>query len=310
VRAQQYARFCTDSDPDVLDLVDDRPTPRVPPGFVLVRVVTAGVNPVDRAIMAGGLDAIYDAAFPVVPGWDVAGVIEQVGADVEGFSAGDEVLAYARTAWIHHGTFAEFVPVPTELLARKPPSVPWDQAGALPLAGLTALQTVTRLGVDAGDTLLIHNASGGVGSMAVQIARGRGARVIGTASPGHHDRLRSIGAEPVAYGEGLAERVRDLAPGGVDAVLDLAGGTVEDTLAVLRPGGVHASIADPSVTRAGGRYMWVRPDGAQLGTLAALVESGAVRVDIAAQFPLERLAEAFALSARHHVSGKIVIRVG
>lgn len=312
MRAQQYNRYGRGgggSGPDVgvLELVDDRPTPRVPPGSALVRVVAAGVNPVDWKAMAGGLDAIYDAVFPVVPGWDVAGVVEQLGPDTPGFAVGDEVMAYARTAWIHHGTFAELVVVPLEALAHKPAGLDWDQAGVLPLAGLTGYQTLTRLGTGPGRTVLIHNAGGGVGSFAVQTARHLGARVIGTASPGSHERLRALGAEPVAYGEGLAERVRELAPGGVDIVLDLIGGVLDVTTSVLAPGGVHGSIADPRVAEANGLYAWVRPSGPQLAELAELAVRGELHADIAASFQLADLGRAFELSASGHVPGKIVV---
>lgn len=304
MRAQQYSRF---GGTEVLELVDDRPTPKVPPGFALVRVEAAGVNPVDWKVMAGGLDPIYDSLFPIVPGWDVAGVVEQLGADVPGFQVGDEVLAYDRTAWIHHGTFAELVPVPLEALAHKPAELSWDQAGALPLAGLTAYQTLTRLGASAGKTVLIHNASGGVGSFAVQIARHLGATVIGTASQRNHERLAALGATQVAYGEGLAERVRRIEPGGVDVVLDLIGGVLDVTRAVLAPGGVHGSIADAGAAAAGGLYAWVRPSGAQTAELARLAGAGEVHADIAATFPLAGLADAFELSRSGHVHGKIVI---
>lgn len=304
MRAQQYSRF---GGSEVLELVDDRPVPKTPPGYALVRVRAAGVNPVDWKVMAGGLDLIYDSVFPIVPGWDVAGVIEQLGADVPGFQVGDEVLAYARTAWIHHGTFAELVPVPLEFLAHKPAELDWDQAGALPLAGLTAYQTLTRLGVDSGQTVLIHNASGGVGSFAVQIAQHLGAQVIGTASDRNHDRLKALGATPVNYGEGLAERVREIAPGGVDVVLDLIGGVLDVTRAVLAPGGVHGSIADARVAAEGGLYAWVRPSGPQTNELAGLAATGVLHADIAATHPLAGLPEAFEESRTGHIQGKIVI---
>lgn len=304
MRAQQYSRFGGN---EVLELVDDRPTPKVPPGYALVRVMAASVNPVDWKVMAGGLDPIYDSVFPVVPGWDVAGVVEQLGADVPGFQVGDEVLAYDRTAWIHHGTFAELVPVPLEALAHKPAEVTWDQAGALPLAGLTAYQTLTRLGTSAGQTVLIHNASGGVGSFAVQIAQHLGARVIGTASERNHERLRALGATPVTYGEGLAERVRRIEPGGVNVVLDLIGGVLDVTKAVLAPGGEHGSIADAGAEQAGGLYAWVRPSGTQASELAGLAATGVLHADIAATFPLAGLPDAFEMSRSGHVQGKIVL---
>ncbi|MEU6741100.1 NADP-dependent oxidoreductase [Streptosporangium sandarakinum] len=285
------------------------PRPKVGPGEVLVRVRCAAVNPVDWKIMSGGLDALMDTVFPVVPGWDVAGVVEQVGIDTPEFAVGDEVFAYARKDYVHGGTFAELVTVPVRALARKPASLTWEEAAGLPLAGLTAYQLLTRLGTGEGDTVLIHNAAGGVGSLGVQIAVALGARVIGTASPANHDRLRALGAEPVAYGEGLAERVRSLAPEGVDVVADFVGGVLDDTLAVLAEGGRHASIADDSVVAAGGQWMWVRPSGPDLATLGELADAGRLTVPVARTFALEELGEAFELSRSGHVHGKLVVRI-
>ncbi|MFG1749889.1 NADP-dependent oxidoreductase [Streptosporangium sandarakinum] len=285
------------------------PRPKVGPGEVLVRVRCAAVNPVDWKLMSGGLDALMDTVFPVVPGWDVAGVVEQVGIDTPEFAVGDEVFAYARKDYVHGGTFAELVTVPVRALARKPASLTWEEAAGLPLAGLTAYQLLTRLGTGGGDTVLIHNAAGGVGSLGVQIAVALGARVIGTASPANHDRLRALGAEPVAYGEGLAERVRSLAPEGVDVVADFVGGVLDDTLAVLAEGGRHASIADDSVVAAGGQWMWVRPSGPDLATLGELADAGRLTVPVARTFALEELGEAFELSRSGHVHGKLVVRV-
>ncbi|MEU9837282.1 NADP-dependent oxidoreductase [Streptosporangium sp. NPDC048047] len=285
------------------------PRPKVGPGEVLVRVRCAAVNPVDWKLMSGGLDALMDTVFPVVPGWDVAGVVEQVGIDTPEFAVGDEVIAYARKDYVHGGTFAELVTVPVRALARKPASLTWEEAAGLPLAGLTAYQLLTRLGTGEGDTVLIHNAAGGVGTLGVQIAAALGARVIGTASPANHDRLRALGAEPVAYGEGLAERVRSLAPEGVDVVADFVGGVLDDTLAVLADGGRHASIADDSVVAAGGQWMWVRPSGPDLTTLGELADAGRLTVPVARTFALEELGEAFELSRSGHVHGKLVVRI-
>ncbi|GAA4883825.1 NADP-dependent oxidoreductase [Kitasatospora terrestris] len=283
------------------------PLPKVAPGEVLVKVRCAAVNPVDWKIMAGGLDALMDAVFPVVPGWDVSGTIEQVGFDVPEFAVGDEVIAYARKDYVHGGTFAEYVSVPVRALAPKPAALDWAQAAGLPLAGLTAHQLLTRLGTGAGDTVLVHGAAGGVGSLGVQLARVRGARVIGTASPRNHERLRALGCEPVEYGDGLADRVRALAPDGVTVVADFVGGVLDSTLAVLADGGRHASIADHTVLGAGGQWMWVRPDGADLAELGRLADAGRLTVDVAATFPLADLPAAFALSQEGHTAGKIVI---
>ncbi|MFI8100742.1 NADP-dependent oxidoreductase [Streptomyces sp. NPDC086023] len=305
MRAMTYNRF---GGLEVLELTQ-RPLPKVAPGEVLVRVRRAAVNPVDWKLMSGGLDGAMDTLFPVVPGWDVAGVVERLGIDVPEFAPGDEVIAYARKDYVHGGTFAEFVSVPVRALAPKPAALSWDEAAGLPLAGLTAYQLLTRLGVGRKDTVLIHGAAGGVGFLGVQIARALGARVIGTASPRNHDRLREAGAEPVEYGDGLVGRVRALAPDGVTVVADFVGGVVDVTRAVLADGGRHASIADHAVLAEGGQWMWVRPVGKDLEALGQLADSGRLTVPVAQVFPLEELADAFALSQTGHVHGKIVISV-
>ncbi|WP_407841790.1 NADP-dependent oxidoreductase [Streptomyces sp. DSM 116496] len=285
------------------------PVPKVGPGEVLVRVRCASVNPVDWKIMAGGLDGLMDVVYPVVPGWDVAGTVEYVGIDTPEFTAGDEVVAYARKDYVHGGTFAEFVTVPVRALAPKPASLTWQQAAGLPLAGLTAYQLLTRLDTGKEDTVLVHGAAGGVGSLGVQIARALGARVIGTASARNHDRLRELGCEPVEYGDGLAERVRALAPDGVTVVADFVGGVLDTTRAVLAEGGRHASIADHTVLGAGGQWMWVRPVGADLAELGRLADAGQLTVTVAKTFPLAELAAAFDLSREGHTAGKIVLEV-
>lgn len=305
MRAMVYDRY---GDPDVLH-VAEVPRPKVGPGEVLLRVRAAAVNPVDWKIMAGRLDPLMDTRFPVVPGWDVAGVVEQLGIDVPEYDVGDAVMAYARKDYVHGGTVAEFVTLPVRTSAPKPPALSWEQAAGLPLTGLTAYQSLTRLGVGEGDTVLVHGAAGGVGTYAVQLARHVGARVIGTASAEHHEALRQLGAEPVEYGDGLVERVREIAPGGVDVVADYVGGVLDVTTAVLAEDGRHASIADQSVQSAGGRWMWVRPDAADLARLGELVEAGSLTVPIAATFPLEDAADAYRLSQTGHVHGKIAIRV-
>ncbi|GEO94145.1 NADP-dependent oxidoreductase [Kocuria turfanensis] len=306
MKALTYARY---GGPEVLELTD-LPEPKVPPGWVLVRVRSAAINPVDWKIMAGGLDPLMEVQFPVVPGWDVSGVVESVGIDVPEWAPGDEVISYARTDWVHGGTMAEYVALPSRLLAPKPASVDWDRAASLPLAGLTAYQVLGRLEVAAGQTVLVHNASGGVGGYAVQLAVARGARVVGTASEANHDYLRGLGAEPVVYGEGLPGRVRALAPEGVDVVVDLVGGVVEQTLAVLKDGGRHASVADDAVEAHGGTWMWVRPSAEDLTELSRLVDRGALRIELGGSVPLAEAAEAYRRSQEGHVRGKIAVRMG
>ncbi|MCG7599921.1 NADP-dependent oxidoreductase [Halomonas sp. McH1-25] len=306
MKAITYGRYGEPG--DILELTE-QPMPKVPPGEVCIRVRSVAVNPVDWKIMGGHLDEVMPTFFPVIPGWDVAGVVESVGFDTPQFQPGDEVIAYARKDFVHGGTFAEFTSVPARAVARKPATLDWDQAAGLPLAGLTAYQLLTRLELSQDDTVLVHAAAGGVGSFAVQIARSQGARVIGTASEKNHDYLRELGAEPVTYGEGLAERVRELAPDGVDLAVDFVGGVLDVTRTVLRDGGRHGSIVDPSVTEAGGLWAWVHPDGEDLQALADLVDQGKVTVNVAETFPLEQAAEAFRLNQGGHVRGKVVVRV-
>lgn len=304
MKAMSYTQYGDDS---VLHY-GEVPDPKVGPDQVLVRVKAASVNPVDWKVMSGGLDPILDAQFPVVPGWDVAGVVEQVGLDAPEFAVGDEIVAYARKDVLHGGTFAELVAVPVRAAARKPASLTFEEGAALPLAGLTALQTLERLDVTSGDIVLVHAAAGGVGSFAVQIARSKGATVIGTASERNHDYVRSLGADHVVtYGDGLAQRVRDIAPDGVNVSVDYVGGVEDVVTSVLAEGGRHGSIADPSVTGHGGHYMWVRPDADDLARLATMADEGALRVAVDRTFALEALADAFAASREGHTRGKIVV---
>ncbi|HEX5565704.1 MAG TPA: NADP-dependent oxidoreductase [Streptomyces sp.] len=303
--------------PDDLTLTD-LPEPRVGPDAVLVRVKAAGVNPVDWKVGAGHLDQVLDTHFPLVPGWDVAGVVERTGLDAGEFAPGDEVIGYVRKDWAQHGAYAELVAAPVRTLARKPAALDWRQAAGLPLAGLTAHQALERLGVRAGETVLVHAAAGGVGSLAVQLAVARGARVIGTAGEHNHGFLRELGAEPVTYGEGLADRVRALAPGGVDAAFDFVGGdAVEVSQQVLSgPGSAGAggrkrvlSIVDRDVAAKGGHYLFVRPDPAGLAALGELAAAGKLTVAVERALPLAEAAEAWRLSLSGRTRGKIVLDV-
>lgn len=306
MRALTYSHY---GEPHVLSLSDDVPVPKVGPGCVLVKVHRAAVNPVDWKLMSGGLDRLLDVVFPVVPGWDVSGEVAALGPDVPEFEVGDRVASYARKDVVHGGTFAEYVAVPATSVAHVPDGVGFDEAAALPLTGLTALRCVETLGITAQDTVLIHAASGGVGYIASQLAVATGATVIGTASPRHHDKLRAIGVTPVAHGEGLTERIREVAPDGVSAAVDLVGGVLGTTLAVLVEGGRHVSVADPGVEEHGGHWIWVRPDGPRLAHLLDLAARGSLRVDVDRTFPLEDGAEALESSRSGAAQGKIVVTV-
>lgn len=297
-------------DPDVLQY-GDQPEPKVGPDSVLVDVRAASVNPVDWKITAGYLDAALPTYFPVIPGWDVAGIVVQPGPSVTEFQAGDEVIGYVRMDTVGLGTFAEKVAAPVRALARKPSNVSWAEAATMPLAGLTAYQSLVAVGVQEGDTVLVHNGAGGVGTYAIQIAKAWGARVLATASEKNHDFLRSLGAEPLTYGDGLADRLAEAAPEGLDAVVDFVGG--EDwvaSLAHLKTPERIASVADAAVKEKGGRYIFVRPNPSDLLALTELVEAGSVKPVLAEAFPLERAADAFRSSIGGHVRGKIAVTVG
>jgi NADPH:quinone reductase-like Zn-dependent oxidoreductase len=294
--------------PDVLQ-VGERPEPLVGPDTVLVRVRAAGVNPVDWKIREGYLQGAFPHVLPLVPGWDVAGVVEAVGPAVHDLAVGDEVLGYVRKDFVSEGAYAELVSASSRHLALKPPGVDVVEAAALPLAGLTALQSLDAVRVGAGETVLVHAAAGGVGAFAVQIAVARGARVLGTASERNHDFLRSLGAEPVSYGDGLVDAVRALAPDGVDASVDYIGGqAIGQAAELVREPRRSASNVDPAaVAETGGTYCFVHPDPLQLAQLAAMVDEGSVKVHVQQTFPLEQAADAHRLLEQGHVRGKLVL---
>ncbi|MGH3241533.1 MAG: NADP-dependent oxidoreductase, partial [Spirillospora sp.] len=198
----RVAGFTEPGGPEVLTILDV-PEPEAGPGEVRVRVRTAGVQPFDLAVREGWSPPGTPEGFPRVPGNEFAGVVDQVGAGVTGVAPGDEVIGYCRL-----DAYAEYVVVPEEALTAKPASMPWDVAGGFPAAVMTPHIALEEMAVGAGDTLLVHAAAGAVGTVAVQLARIAGATVIGTASEGNHEYLRSLGVVPVAYGDGLEERIR------------------------------------------------------------------------------------------------------
>lgn len=295
---------------DVLEY-GERPDPKVGPDSVLVKVRAAAVNPVDWKARQGYLQAGLEAVFPVIPGWDVSGVVVQPGAAVDEFSVGDEVIGYVREDFLSRGTLAEYVAAPVRTLARKPLNLSFEEAAGLPLCGLTAYQVLHRtLKVQDGETVLVHAAAGGVGSFAVQLARHAGCRVIGTAGPHNHEYVTQLGAEPVEYGEGLADRLRALAPEGIDAAFDTVGGeALRVSAETLAHDGRLASIADAEVFSYGGRYAFVRPDAQDLAQIAELAEQGIITVHVDQVFTLEQAADAYRLNEQGRTRGKIVVTV-
>ncbi|MET0766843.1 MAG: NADP-dependent oxidoreductase [Aeromicrobium sp.] len=286
--------------------------PKMGPDSVTIAVKASSVNPVDHGIAAGGLDGVLDTFFPVIPGWDVAGVVEAVGPSVTHVAPGDEVFGYVRKDAVFGGTLAEKVAAPFRTVTKKPATASFEEAGAIPLAGLTAFQALVHtLDIESDDIVLIHGASGGVGSFAVQIAVSLGARVLGTASEGNHDYLRGLGAEPVLYGDGLVDRVLSIVPDGVTAVLDLNGSDLAVSPQLLNEAstGRIASVVNPVVKEMGGDYVFVSPDIDDLDELAELFDEGSLRVEIAATFELADTQKAWDLSKEGHTRGTIVITI-
>jgi len=293
---------------DVMQLTD-QPDPVVGPDYVLVRVRASSVNPVDYKVREGYLQGAFPSHLPLILGWDVAGVVEKVGPAVRDFAEGDEVIGYVRKDSLEHGTYAELVSAHVRHLARKPASASFEEAAALPLAGLTALQSLRLAGVSEGDTVLVHAAAGGVGSFAVQVAVARGARVIGTASAVNHEYLRSLGAEPTTYGDGLAERVREL--GGADLAFDAVGfGAIPALIDITGSPDKVVTIADYSAGQYGVRVTGGASDESAdyaLQVAADLAAQGKFSLPVARTFSLDEAAEAHRLSQDGHVRGKLVL---
>jgi NADPH:quinone reductase-like Zn-dependent oxidoreductase len=291
---------------DVLKVVDvEGPVPG--PGQLLVRVKAAGINPGEGKIREGLLHERWPATFPSGQGSDLAGVVEAVGDGVEGFQAGDEVIGFTDD----RSSQAELAVIDAENATRRPAGVPWEAAGALFVVGATASAAVGAVNLSDGDTVVVSGAAGGVGSLAVQLARRAGATVIGLASEHNHEWLRGHGVVPVTYGDGVAVRIREAAPDGVDAFVDtIGGGYVELALELgVAPDRID-TIADFSAPAKYGVKAEGNAAGASaetLARLAALIDEGALEIPIAATYPLDQVREAYAELERNHTRGKIVL---
>jgi NADPH:quinone reductase-like Zn-dependent oxidoreductase len=293
----------------VLD-VRDVPVPAPGPGQVLIRVKAAGINPGEAKIREGALHELWPASFPSGQGSDFAGVVESLGPDVTTFAPGDEVIGWVDT----RSSQADYVVAEAANLARKPAHLPWEVAGAIPVVGFTAWAMVRAVDVKAGDTVVVSGAAGGVGGIAVQLARRKGATVIGLAGPSNHDWLVRHDVIPVVYGDGVAERIRGAAPANasVDAFLDTHGGDyVELALNDLkvRPERVDTIVRFDAAAKYG-----VKVDGnaagasaATLSELAALAAAKDIEIPLAQTFPLGEVRAAYAQLAKGHVRGKIVL---
>ena len=302
MKAIQYQQF---GGPEVLEVVE-LPDPHPAPGQIRVAVRAAGVNPIDWKLRRG----MRGGDLPQTTGGEVAGVVDELGDGVADVAIGDEVFGFAAGGGgaAELALSADYSPIP--------PSLDFAGAAGLPVAVETAVRTLDLVGVGAGSTVVINGAAGAVGSSAVQIAVDRGARVIGTASPGNHDYLRSLGAEPTTYGDGPAERLRALAPGGVDAAVDAAGGGALPALVELAGGREHVvTIADyAGAETAGVRFSGGADPGTEralhaLKNIGELIEAGRFSLRVAQTFPLDQIAEAHRLSETGHVRGKLVLLV-
>jgi NADPH:quinone reductase-like Zn-dependent oxidoreductase len=295
----------------VLD-VRDVPVPEPGPGQVLVRVKAAGINPGEAKIRAGALRERWPATFPSGQGSDFAGVVDKLGPDVTTVAIGEDVIGWVDT----RSSQAEYVVAEAANLARKPAGLPWEVAGAIPVAGFTAWAMVRAAGIKPGDTVVVSGAAGGVGAIAVQLARRKGATVIGLAGPSNHGWLTRHGVIPVAYGDNVAERIRSVVPGDaeVDAFLDTYGGDyVEVALNDLK---VRPERVDTIVRFDAAEKYGVKVEGnaagasaATLSELASLVAAKQLEVPLAQTFPLSDVRTAYAQLAKGHVRGKIVLIV-
>ena len=276
--------------------------PQPSPGQVRIRVKAAGLNALDGKIRSGMLEALSPTTFPAIPGGELAGVVDALGEGVTDLQVGDGVLGWSDT-----GSYAEYALATS--VAPKPAGLEWQDAAALPVASETAERVLNLLGVAAGETVLMHGASGAVGTLAVQLATARGARVIATAGPSNQGYLTALGATATVYGEGLVERVRALAPDGVDAVFDLAGkGALEDSI-TLRGGTERiVTIADFSAQQLGvtfARGSAAKPTD-RLAAVAQDVATGKLRTTVTA-YTLDQAATAQQVSDAGHVRGKLVL---
>ena len=302
-------RFAEFGDPDVLEVVEV-PTPEAGEGEVLVEVFATGLNPVESAIRRGDHPERWPVDFPSPQGRDLAGVVVAVGPGVQQFSRGDEVMGY-----VDRGAQATYVAVPERQLLPKPPSLTWEVAGSLYVAGTTAWTAIESLALGPSDEIIITAAAGGVGCLAAQFARMRGATVIGTCAEMRFDFLRQFGVIPMAYGPGLADRVRVLGddpnhPAGgrpVSAFLDFLGGQTHEAIKLGVPRTRILTILDWEAVRGSAAVELYPADVVALGRVAALVAARRVRLPIADVFPLDSIGDAYRALDRREAPGKIVL---
>ena len=302
-RAVRFDRY---GDRDVLYIADVE-IPRPSAGEVVVAVRAAGINPGEASIRSGALAERWPATFPSGQGSDLAGIVHAVGDGVGGFRVGDEVLGWS---W-KRSSQAEYVSVPAAQLIAKPAGLDFEAAGSLYVVGVTAYAAVRAVGAREGDTVAVSAAAGGVGSVTVQLLRTRGATVLAIASEPNHAWLAEHGAIPIAYGDGLIDRLRAAAPSGIDAFIDLFGPEYVQLAVDL---GIAPDRIDTIISYAKAAEVGAKTEGSSDGTstevlaeMAGLVASGRIEIPIAARYPLEQVREAYAELEQRHTRGKIVL---
>ncbi|MGY1725540.1 NADP-dependent oxidoreductase [Geodermatophilus sp. SYSU D01062] len=297
MRAVVYEEY---GEPEVLHVAEVE-EPHAGPGQVRVAVRAAGVNPIDWKLVTGLLARGDRPPGPTVPGADAAGVVDEVGEGVTGVRVGDAVFGLGRRTAAAHAVLTAWAP--------RPPEVSFEVAAGLGVSGETAVRVLDLLGLDAGRTVVVDGASGGVGIVTVQVAVSRGLGVIGTSSPANAEFVRSLGALPTTYGPGLADRVRELAPDGVDGAVDTAGrGSVRELVAVTGDPGKVVTIADFGAGELGVHVTTSSAGAApRLAQVAGLVRQGRLQLPVAGAYPFERAAEAYRRSREGHVRGKLVL---
>jgi NADPH2:quinone reductase len=302
-RAVRFDRY---GDRDVLYVADiDIPTPGQ--GEVVVEIRAAGINPGEAAIRWGAMHDMFPATFPSGEGSDLAGIVTAVGPGVSDFAIGDEVLGFS----FQRSSHATHAAVPVNQLIRKPPQLSWEVAGSLYVVGATAYAAVRSVTPQPGETVAVSAAAGGVGSLVVQLLVLREARVLGIAGPGNADWLQAHGVIPIAYGDGLADRLRAAAPDGIDAFIDLFG---PDYVQLAVDLGVAPERIDTIISFQKAAEVGAKTEGSSeastpevLAELAELIVSGAIEFDVAATYPLDQVADAYAELEKRHTHGKIVL---
>jgi NADPH2:quinone reductase len=299
--------------------IADLPKPKIAENEVLIKINYTSVNPVDWKLREGYLKDRIPTVFPFVPGWDAAGTIAEVGKAVKDFKVGDEVYAYCRKEKIHDGTYAEYINVEAANVAKKPKNIGFNEAASIPLVALTAWQALFDFGkLEKGQTILIHAGAGGVGSLAIQLAKYFGAKVITTASLGNTDYVKKLGADLVIdyNNEAFVDIIKKAYPKGIDLVFDLLGREcLHDSAKVLKKGGCLVSIVEPLTPEEAdqfkirGEYCFVQPNGKQLAEITKLIEQKKLKVPHIQEMRLSDAAKAQELSRQGHIRGKIVLKV-